>query len=92
MARIVIEDMTPDEFDVRMEKTFMKVVSAIPQVKEERFLTREEISEILHLSTVSIDKYARNGKLRAHRIGNRVLFKLSEVNFDRIPVRKYPGK
>ena len=76
----ILENVSPDELDNRITKAVLKAITSIPPTKEEGFITRAELSEKIHLSLVSIDKYIRLGKLRGYRIGGRVLLKLSILN------------
>lgn len=46
---------------------------------DEPFLSQSELSELLKVSKVSIIKWQKQGLLKVHRIGRRVLYKRSEV-------------
>lgn len=46
---------------------------------ENDFITIEETCKLLHLNKTSIWKHSRSGKLKSYGIGNRVLYKRSEV-------------
>lgn len=46
---------------------------------ENDFITIEETCELLHLNKTSIWKHTKSGKLKSYGIGNRVLYKRSEV-------------
>lgn len=46
---------------------------------DEPFLSQSELSELLKASKVSIIKWQKQGLLKVHRIGRRVLYKRSEV-------------
>lgn len=43
------------------------------------FISIEETCELLHLTKTSIWKHSKSGKLTSYGIGNRVLYKRSEV-------------
>ncbi len=45
----------------------------------EEFITRGEASKLLKLSVRTIAEHSRQGRLKPHRIGRRVLFRRSEV-------------
>jgi excisionase family DNA binding protein len=49
------------------------------QNNETRFLTRKETAERLKISLVTLHHHVINGKLKAHRVGSRVLFKEEEI-------------
>jgi excisionase family DNA binding protein len=45
----------------------------------EPFVTKEVVAERLCLAPQTVERWARSGRLRAHRFGRRVRFKWSEV-------------
>lgn len=45
----------------------------------EGYYTRKEVSDLFHISLVTLNKHTKNKRLNAHRIGSRVLYKKSEV-------------
>ena len=89
---LVLENVSTEELKILIRTAIREEISSIPETQEERFYTREELAEKLHLSLVSNDKQARLGKLKGHRLGGRVLFRLSEIKLDDIPTRKYAKK
>jgi len=46
---------------------------------ENEFISIEETCELLRLNKTSIWKHTKSGKLKSYGIGNRVLYKRSEV-------------
>lgn len=46
---------------------------------ENEFISIEETCELLRLNKTSIWKHTKSGKLKSYGIGNRVLYKKSEV-------------
>jgi len=46
---------------------------------EEDFIGRREVAEIFKVSIVTVDTWRAKGILKEYRIGNKVLFKRSEV-------------
>ena len=48
-------------------------------IEENDFISVEETCQLLHLNKTSIWKHTKNGKLKSYGIGNRVLYKRSEV-------------
>mgnify|MGYP003717000603 FL=1 len=43
-------------------------------------LTRKETAKLLCISLPTLHDWTKTGIIKAHRIGNRVLYKLEEVN------------
>jgi excisionase family DNA binding protein len=47
---------------------------------QEKFLSKKEAANYLHISTVTLSKYVKQGYVNAHRLaGNRLKFKRSEL-------------
>lgn len=60
------------------------LVDLIPSKKEEielesEFVTREEVCKMLSFNKTSLWKHTKSGRLKSYGIGNRVLYKRSEV-------------
>ena len=53
--------------------------AAQTQVEGEAFLTKEVVAERLCVTPRTVERWARTGRLPAHRFGRRVRFKWSEV-------------
>ena len=53
--------------------------SVIASQDEGKLITRKELASMLNVSFVTIHNYSKKGLLIKHKVGNRVLFKLSEV-------------
>ena len=50
-----------------------------PIISEERLLTSDELAEKLHLSKVSLWKLRKTGRIKGHKLGRRVYYRLSEI-------------
>ncbi|HAX61146.1 MAG TPA: hypothetical protein DCX95_01100 [Elusimicrobia bacterium] len=86
----VLQNIDFEELQTLIKKAVREELSALSRYHGyPEFITREELGKRLHLSLVSIDKHIRAGKLKAHRIGNRVLIDPTEINFETYPFRKY---
>ena len=46
----------------------------------ERYLNKDEVSEIIGISKVSLDKWVREKKMNCYKVGRRVLFSMDNVN------------
>ena len=46
----------------------------------ERLLGRKETAKLLNVSTSSLLIYVKQGRIKAHKIGRRVLFKQSDID------------
>ena len=46
---------------------------------ENDFISREDVCKLLRFHTVTLHKHTKTGRLKSYGIGNRVLYKRSEV-------------
>ena len=79
---ILLHCITPEELkqiikEVIREEIFTK--SNLEIQDENVFLTREEACAVLKINKTSLWKWTKKGKLISYGIGNRVLYKKSEV-------------
>jgi excisionase family DNA binding protein len=86
---ILLHNLSPDELSscfssLRQEIASMRDVFA----KRERdiYLTRHEVSEMLKCDLSTVHNWTKSGKLKAYGIGNRVYYKLSEIEADMVPL------
>lgn len=50
-----------------------------PQQPENDLMTREAVCKLLSITKVTLWKHTKTGKLKSYGIGNRVMYKRSEV-------------
>ena len=80
---IKIVQCTPIELEhlisngIKKELIALKAKFETP--KEEKLLTRKEVCEKLTINLSTLWKWTKKGKLHSHNIGNRVYYKLSEI-------------
>jgi excisionase family DNA binding protein len=46
---------------------------------EKEFLTRQEVCQMLQVNSVTLWRYAREGRLKQHRVGRKVFFLAEEI-------------
>ncbi len=67
-------------------KYLREFITTIPNTSQpapppaNEYITRKEAAAMLHLSLNTLDTYSQEGKLKAYRIGNRILYKAGEIN------------
>lgn len=49
------------------------------QTQESDWISREEVCKILHFNKTTLNKHTKSGRLQSYAIGNRVLYRRSEV-------------
>ena len=53
--------------------------STVNSLPENELMTRDEVCKMLSFNKTSLWKHTKSGKLKSYGIGNRVLYKRSEV-------------
>lgn len=71
--RSLIEDSISNELKRQLPSTSLNGQS-------ERLLSRQETAKLLNVSTSALLTYVKKGKIKAHRIGRRVLFKQTDID------------
>ena len=70
-------------------KTELEAVKRHLQPKQpNEYLTRKEVSEMLKIDLSSVHNWSKKGILKPHQIGNRVYFKLQEVENAIVKLKK----
>ena len=63
----------------KVRDAILSVNDSKPEPMQDRFLSTEEIGELLHVSRVTVFRYMKAGKIQALKLGRRNLFSLNEV-------------
>ena len=58
------------------------------QTQESDLINRDEVCDILHFNKTTLHKHTKSGRLQSYSIGNRVLYKKSEVLAAVKPLKK----
>jgi excisionase family DNA binding protein len=85
MAIQIIQDS--EEFESRIELKLHRFESSLisklkkefQPKKPEEFLTRSEASALLKVTVTTLDRWTDQGKLQRYGLGNRILYKRSEI-------------
>lgn len=92
MNATLIQNVTPEEFSETLRLIVREEISAI-QTKEStpRFLSRQEVANLLKISLPTLNEYTRTGIIKGSRIGSRILYAESDIkeSVKDIPARKY---
>ena len=82
MANVMLHTFELSDFEKVVEKVLeRKLKSFIPQEREKlTLLSRKDTAKLLCISLPTLHDWTKTGVVKAHRIGNRILYKLEEVN------------
>lgn len=58
------------------------------QSNESDLISRDEVCKILHFNKTTLNKHTKSGRLKSYSIGNRVLYKRSEVLESVTPLKR----
>lgn len=78
---IVFEKVELSDFKKIIEEAIDKKMNELISPKEKglTLLSRKETAKLLCISLPTLHDWTKSGIVKAHRIGNRVLYKLEEV-------------
>tara|TARA_B100000378_G_C17899332_1_gene362090 strand:+ start:32 stop:322 length:291 start_codon:yes stop_codon:yes gene_type:complete len=82
MTPVVLNSFELSDIQKIVEDVFEKKIQDF-KPKEKKaltLLTRKETAKLLCISLPTLHDWTKTGIIKAHRIGNRVLYKLEEVN------------
>lgn len=82
-----------ETFETTQDQLVARVVSELKnELKQatftEKYLTREEVSELLKISLSTIHNWTKKEILHPYQIGGRVYFKASEIESSMIKLEK----
>lgn len=79
-----LHNITPEEFKeaiIADFKTELQLFSKnFKPVEQQKYLTRDEVAEILQISISTISYWNRKGILNPYRLGNKIRYKSSEID------------
>jgi excisionase family DNA binding protein len=81
MAKLMLHTFELSDIQKVVEEVLeRKLKSFIPREQDSlKLLSRKDTAQLLCISLPTLHDWTRNGTVKAHRIGNRVLYKLDEV-------------
>lgn len=77
-AQIFLNGITIEQL-VEALKPFLIQTANEPQQPENDLMTRQAVCKLLSITKVTLWKHTKMGKLKSYGIGNRVMYKRSEV-------------
>ena len=78
-GRIFLEGYTLEQLAEALKPLVQPNAPVQPTSTGEDLLSREEVCTILNISKTTLNNHTKAGKLQKYCIGNRVLYKRSEV-------------
>lgn len=79
-----LHGVNPEEFkesiisEIRTE--IEKLSKSFKPIEPPKYLTRQEVAEILKISTVTLTDWNKKGILKPYRLGNLIRYKQSELD------------
>jgi excisionase family DNA binding protein len=91
--KILIDELSWEELKTHIKNLEKRICNAIKsflsakdKVKE-TYLTRKDVCEMLKIDLGTLRNWTKRGKLHKLKIGNRVYYKLSQIDQALIPVK-----
>lgn len=78
-GQIFLQGITLEQLAEALKPLVQPNAPVQPTSTEDDLITRYEVCELLNISLTTLNNYANAGKLKKHSIGNRVLYKRSEI-------------
>ena len=78
--RGLLYNLTEESFPELIQSAVRPMIEKLaPKTEEIKYLSREEVCELLHISKPTLGSYINKGMLKGKKIGRRVLFDESDV-------------
>lgn len=77
-AQIFLNGITVEQLAEALKPFFIQTTIE-PQQPENDLMTRQAVCKLLSITKVTLWKHTKMGKLKSYGIGNRVMYKRSEV-------------
>jgi excisionase family DNA binding protein len=83
MEKLLFTSLQSEDIKAIFEEVLKEHISELVSSKhdnhENLLLTRKETAQLLCISLPTLNEWTKTGVIKAHRIGNRVLYKEQEV-------------
>jgi excisionase family DNA binding protein len=84
MSQIILQGISLDEFKELLVETVasrFNVSEVQSKVQStQKYLSRVEVAKLLKISLPTLNEWSKLGHLQSYRIGNRVLYKATEID------------
>jgi len=77
--QIILQGITIEKFFERINQLVQPNAPVQPTSTEDELLSREEVCTLLKISKTTLNTHTNKGDLKSYSIGNRILYKRSEV-------------
>ncbi len=87
-AQILFQGCTFSELANSIADILQNQTPVQNQTQESDLINRDEVCKILHFNKTTLLKHTKSGRLQSYSIGNRVLYKRSEILAAVKPLKK----
>ena len=87
-AQILFQGCTFSELANSIAGILQNQAPVQTQSQESELISRDEVCDILHINKTTLHKHTKSGRLQSYSIGNRVLYKRSEILAAVKPLKK----
>ena len=87
----ILHNLSPEQIssmfqELKKDISALKVLNEKP--KTDGYLTRQEVADMLKCDLSTVHNWTKAGTLIAYGIGNRVYYKLSDIEAAMLPINK----
>ncbi len=82
MAQMFFSISEPELKNLLRETVLEVITENLPNQQPKQgieLLTRQDVSELLGVSLVTLNQWTKDGQIKAHRIGSRVRYRIEDV-------------
>ena len=77
--QIFLNGITIEQLAETLKNLMLNSTESKHQHSGDEFLTRDKVCELLKINKTTLWKHSKSGRLKSYGIGNRVLYKSSEI-------------
>jgi hypothetical protein len=71
---IILQNVSPEQLFTTFRDIVREELAQTSPKDETHYLTRKEVSKLLHVSLPTLGTYSKRGIIKTHRIGSRILY------------------
>ncbi|QXP56212.1 helix-turn-helix domain-containing protein [Cellulophaga sp. HaHa_2_95] len=83
MAKLTLNTFEQADFEKALDAALQRALKNLATPEKEnpsKLLSRKDTAKFLCISLPTLHEWTKSGAIRAHRIGNRVLYKQGDIN------------
>ena len=95
LTSIILQNMSAEDIKglfLQLQKQIEEIRANLVQPSPSTYLTRAEVADLLKCDLSTIHNWTKKGKLKPHGIGNRIYYKLTDIEEALVPIKSNNNK